>query len=144
VNLEFWASKNRNLDQNGRNLVCKLLSSSLGGRAGVRFTRSTPNRRLFGDAGTKIDKELDFEPQNLIRKSPKNVRKGQIFRHPRFWPNKGLRCHRESRPKFSISGSILMVLSGVLFTACTCVGEILCENGGEERFCSQRGVCVGV
>ena len=135
---------NRNLDQNGRNSTCKLLSSTFGGRARVRRTRSKPNRRLFGDAGTKIDKELDFEPQNMFRKSPKNVRKGQIFRHPRFWLNKGLRCHRESRPKFSISGSILMVLSGVLFTACTCVGEILCENGGEERFCSQRGVCVGV
>ena len=40
---------------------------------------------------------------------------------------------------FYIDGSV-----EVLFTACTCVGEILCENGGEERFCSQRGVCVGV
>ena len=50
--------------------MCKLLSSTFGGRARVRFTRSKPNRRLFGDAGTKIDKELDFEPQNRIRKVP--------------------------------------------------------------------------
>ena len=144
MNLEFSTSNRPDFDQNGRNLVLKLVSSTFGGRARVRRTRSKPNRRLFGNAGAKIDKELDFEPQNMFGKSPKNVRKGQIFRHPRFWLNKGLRCHRESRPKFSISGSILMVLSGVLFTACTCVGEILCENGGEERFCSQRGVCVGV
>jgi hypothetical protein len=40
---------------------------------------------------------------------------------------------------FYIDGS-----GNVLFTARTCVGEIPCENGGEERFCSQRGVYVGV
>ena len=124
--------------------MCKLLSSTFGGRNRVRFTRSKLNRRLFGDPGTKIDKELDFEPQNRIRKVPYNVKERTDFPASALLAVQRLAyAIRESRP-ISISGSILMVLSGVLFTACTCVGEIPCENGGEERFCSQRGVCVGV